>query len=264
MNLSTKRQKIFLGLLLLSGLFFLLETVGILSVVTGAIHKIFQPVQIALYKTGQDFKSFLFTVREIPVLREKESKLQMENSLLLAENAKLKLLEEENKVLREQLAVKNLPEGRALLASIIGKDPLLSASKILIDKGTNDGVRRGNLVVLKDILIGQVTYVQFNSSNVSLLSDSETKIPAITQGKAKGILKGEFGNRLRLTNVVQNQNLKENEVIFSSGEGGYPRGLVLGTVSKVHKDPAALFQEAEIAPLISYDSLETVFILIDE
>jgi len=130
-----------------------------------------------------------------------------------------------------------------------------------VDKGSVDDVKRGELVVVKDILIGEVVSVGEVSSRVRLLSDAKTKIPAVSEDGVKGILKGEFGNSISFDKVVQGEKLARGQIIFSSGEAGIPKGLVLGKINKVENQPAALFQKADIQPLLPLDKLETVFII---
>lgn len=239
---------------------FLLETTGVIQILQNPVQKILMPVQLSLYKTKKDVGGFLTTLSEIKSLRENENKLAAENAILLAENAKLKNLGVENKALREQLGAKNISK-KLILAQVIGSDPLLSGSKILVDKGSNFGVSKGDLVVVKDILIGQVIAVGSSSASVRLINDSETKIAVITEGGTRGIVKGEFGAGVVLDKVVQGRQVSVGEIVFTSGEADIPSGLALGTVSKVSSDPADLFQKASIKALIPYESLEIVFVV---
>lgn len=55
---------------------------------------------------------------------------------------------------------------------------------------------------------------------------------------------------------------REDETVISSGLGGlYPKGLIIGTVSKVKKDDYGLFQEIEITPSVDFSKLEEVLII---
>ena len=257
--LKKQRKTITLLIVLIIGL-YLLESSGVIAVIRSPVQSALVPIQLSLYKTRSDFQNFLSTIVDIRTLREKENRLRAENAQLLAENARLKKLETENRVLRDQLAAKKIDK-ELIVAAVIGQDPLITTAEILVDKGRIDGVNRGELVVVRDILIGQVISVGEVSSRVRLLSDAKTKIPAVTEGGARGILKGEFGNSIIFDKVVQGQKLKKGEIIFSSGEADVPKGLVLGKIRKVENAPAALFQRAEIQPLLSIDLLEIVFIV---
>ncbi|OGY26187.1 MAG: hypothetical protein A2Z11_01235 [Candidatus Woykebacteria bacterium RBG_16_43_9] len=255
-----QKYKTLIALTLIAVGFFILGVFGVTSFLETPLQKIFLPAQIALNKSGRDFTNFVTTIGDIKSLREKETKTTYENALLEAENASLKKLEEENKVLRAQLGAPKI-NPKLIVAQVIGGDPLLSSSKLLVDKGKRASVRKGDLVILKDILIGEVISVGDSTSTIRLLNDSETKIPAETEKGVGGILRGEFGNRIILEKVVQGKKIKKGEIVFSSGEADMPKGLVLGKISKIEAQPASIFQKAVVVPLISYESLETVFII---
>jgi rod shape-determining protein MreC len=254
------KQKTFLGLILLVVVLFFLEAAGVMNFVTDPAQKIFRPLQLGFYKTGQDFANFFETVKGVGSLRARENELSAENAKLLAENASLKKLTGENKLLREQLGAK-IAAKDVITASVIGGDPFLSSEEFLLDKGEADGVKEDALVVIKDILIGQIGTVRRSTSTVRLLTDPESKIAAITEGGTKGIVEGEFGSGLALKKVAQTDALQEGQVVFTLGEARFPRGLVLGKITKVQKNPAELFQTAVVEPLLPFKSLDLVFIV---
>jgi len=258
--LNSPKQKTAALLLVLALVLFVLEQVGALAVLQAPLQRVLLPGQLALYKTKQDFEGFLATITEIGSLRKKENELLAENALLAAENARLKKLESENKILREQLGARQ-EKRELIIAQVIGQDPLFSGSKLLVDKGRDSNVVSGALVVLKDILIGQVVRVGASTSTVRLLTDPRTKIPAVTGSGVKGILQGEFGSRVVLEEVVQGEKLNPGEIVYTLGEADFPKGLVLGKITQVENNPAALFQKASVEPLLSFKSLETVFIV---
>ena len=254
------QQKTLLTLGILVILIFFLENANLLNLLKDPVQKLLEPAQIGLYKSKQDIGNLFSTITEIGSLRDKKSGLERENALLLAENARLRKLEDENKILREQLGAK-IASKNLILASVIGSDPLFSSSKLILDKGRDDGVKINSLVILKDILIGQIVGVGSSTATVQLLNDPETKITAVTEAGVKGILQGEFGTKISLVKVVQNEEIRTGQIVFTLGESGFPKGLVLGKIIKVDKNPAELFQKAGIEPLIPFSSLDLVFIV---
>jgi len=246
------QQKTLLTLGILVILIFFLENANLLNLLKDPVQKLLEPAQIGLYKSKQDIGNLFSTITEIGSLRDKKSGLERENALLLAENARLRKLEDENKILREQLGAK-IASKNLILASVIGSDPLFSSSKLILDKGRDDGVKINSLVILKDILIGQIVGVGSSTATVQLLNDPEAGV--------KGILQGEFGTKISLVKVVQNEEIKNGQIVFTLGESGFPKGLVLGKIIKVDKNPAELFQKAGIEPLIPFSSLDLVFIV---
>ena len=257
---SSKGQKTIITLIIISVVFFISETIGGLNFFEAPLQKIFVPALIGISKTRNDIEYFFGTISSIKSLREKETKTSYENSVLIAENAKLKKLETENRALRKQLGAEKIKLD-LIVAEVIGQDALISSSKLLLDKGRADGVVLGNLVIVEDILIGEIVALGDSTATVRLLSDSDTKIPSETADKVSGIVRGKFGNRIVFEKVVQGKKLNKGDLVFSSGEADMPKGLVLGIISSVEKNPSAIFQKAEVEPIISYESLETVFII---
>lgn len=256
------KQKTFVILIVLVVLIVLLENLLPFSIVA-PLQKISLPVQASVYKTKNDVQKFFLTVLEIRTLRSKNQELERDIAFLRAENAKLLKLEDENKILRDQLGVKSTTD-KFVLASIVGEDPVLSSSRLILDKGSREGVKIGSIVFVRDILIGQISNVGDYSSTVRLLTDPETKIVAITQSGVQGLVQGEFGNRVVLDQVAQNKTLKRGEIVFTSGGSGLPKGMLIGSLDKIESNPAQLFQRSQITPLIDPRKLEIMFISIDE
>jgi rod shape-determining protein MreC len=259
-KISENKKKTITYVIILLITFIFLEITSITNILERPLQNVFTPLQLALYKTKQDVSGLFSTITEIGTLRESESKLERENELLLAENASLKKLEKENKALREQLGAKSYSK-KLIVTEVIGQDPTFTASELIVDKGESDGVEKGTLVILKNILIGKIVAVGSSTSRVRLLTDSETKIPAVTESGVRGIIKGEFGNKILLDKVAQGKKLKKEELVFSSGEADFPKGLVLGKIVEIDNKPAAIFQKANINPLVPYEELETMFIV---
>lgn len=241
----------FLALVILA-----LERVGLLRGLTS----VGQPLQLAFYATTQNLKESFSTIFEIGSLREKNSQLSETTAFLEAENGRLKKLEEENKLLRDQLGIKQ-PEGVTLTqASVLGYSLATSRGFINLDKGEKAGIKVGDLALLAEIVLGKVSSVGPNSAQIQLLSDPESKILGETEAKAKGVVVGDFGSRMKLTKVLLDDDLQPGELVFTSGEEGMPKGLVVGKISKVKRLEAELFQEAEIEPLVDLNKLEIVFL----
>jgi hypothetical protein len=58
------------------------------------------------------------------------------------------------------------------------------------------------------------------------------------------------------------KHVQEQEIVVSSGLGGiFPKGLIVGTVSKVVKQSYGLFQEIEVVPSVDFSKLEEVLII---
>ncbi|MEX0616994.1 MAG: rod shape-determining protein MreC [Candidatus Woykebacteria bacterium] len=247
---------LFLGLLLVP-----LERFGIFAPVKGPIQKITVPLQLGAYKFSNRLKEGFSTVADVKNLRSKNSNLSEENALLKAENEELRGLKEENEALRAQIGVTAFKKESLIPASTLGFSPLATKRLLLIDKGRVHGVRSGMIVVVKNILIGRVFEASERVSSVELISDPDSSIAAVTNKKVRGVVKGQFGAEIELSEVVQGENLEKRDLVLTVGEGVIPAGLVMGEIESVIKVEKELFQKAKIAPLLDVDKLATVFVV---
>ncbi len=242
-------------------LLFLLFRTSIFQPVINTFQIVTVPLQTSFHQTTKGVISFFQTIGQIGGLRATNSDLLIKNSVLEAENSNLKKLKEENDNLKSQLGVHNKDLKIVAAAHPIGNGAVGVKNVLLIDKGTNDKVHENDLVVIGNILIGKVVEVSPKVSSVQLLSDPESKIPAITESAAEGILQGEFGSEIKLTDVVQEKVLKVGELVKTSGRNSWPRGLIMGKISKVNKVEKDFFQSAQVIPTIDLNDVSLIYVV---
>jgi rod shape-determining protein MreC len=62
--------------------------------------------------------------------------------------------------------------------------------------------------------------------------------------------------------ISKTQDVKESEVVVSSGIGGvFPKGLLVGVISHVDRQDAGLFLKINITPFVDFSKLEEVLVL---
>ena len=208
-----------------------------------------------------DIFGFLGSIGE---LKNENESLIRENQGLLAENARFKDIEKENGVLREEfkLAPKNKFDLEA--SFVIAQDPQGLGKYIIVDKGSNKGIRAGmSAIVSSGILIGRVTDVYSSTAKITLITDPASAINAEVQDSgSKGIVNGEYGLGIRMNMISQAQEIKEGDRVVTSGLGGeMPRGLVIGNISRIDQSRDRLFQEASILPEANLSDLRIVFLV---
>jgi rod shape-determining protein MreC len=167
--------------------------------------------------------------------------LETENMRLRLELAEFKALkidvsriQSENKVLRELLNVADDSKYQNITARLAGVSDSPFSNSAIIEAGEDQGVRQDDLVISPDGLIGRVANTSSGYSSVILLSDPNSRVPAITSSsKERGIL-AKQGNSMLLIYLPERHNVQPGELIYSSGDGKiYPYGLLIGRVAKV-------------------------------
>jgi len=149
-----------------------------------------------------------------------------------------------------------------LVADVIGRDISAFTRVIFINRGARDGVTEGMPVVTEKGLVGRVTQVSANASQVLLITDPISAVNArLLNSRAEGSVLGQAGG-LRMTYIDLNATLQEGDTAVTSGLGGnFPEGIIIGQVTSIRQFQFELFQEAEIRSLNDFDRLETVLVI---
>jgi len=149
-----------------------------------------------------------------------------------------------------------------LVADVIGRDISAFTRVIFINRGARDGVTEGMPVVTEKGLVGRVTQVSANASQVLLITDPISAVNArLLNSSAEGSVLGQAGG-LRMTYIDLNATLQEGDTAVTSGLGGnFPEGIIIGQVTSIRQFQFELFQEAEIRSLNDFDRLDTVLVI---
>ncbi len=200
------------------------------------------------------------------------AQLKKENTVLLQQLSDLKKLQLDNAALHDQFATTQIRSTRLLPATIVGAPRLIPGismpAYVILDKGTGDGVAKGQAVVYKNSIVGTISEINPGFSKVLLVTDPSVTSTARTQEtNALGVVKGQSNGELVFDNVLLSDSLKIGDLVITNGDQsldgkGYPPGLLLGKINSVDKNPSALFQKASIQSLIDPSKLRMVFILV--
>lgn len=263
MNLEKlfKEQKLILWLIFIGLMLILTAKLGIYQPVLGVVQRVSIPLQIGFAASSQTMGNTFSAFADIANLRTRNSDLSQELAALKVENTKLKKLETENIQLREQLAAPSEGLLSVAVAKRVGFGGLGSKSILLIDKGSSDSVKKGDLAVFKNILLGEVIEVTPKLTSIRLLSDPSTRVPVTTASGTEGLLRGLFGSEMEISDVLQEDGLQKGELVFASGKNGFPTGLVVGQINKVKKIEREFFKSATVDQLLEVKNLDLIFIV---
>lgn len=129
--------------------------------------------------------------------------------------------------------------------------------KVMIDQGSQKGIIEGSCVITKDGLVGQVTRVYKNQSEVTLITDRSSTIPiensrtgtrAILQGRSS-ILPPEILYQL------PSSDIKIGDQLITSGlDQYYPSGIPVANVIHIEKNANSTFAKILVKPIASVDT----------
>lgn len=236
------------------------------SYIESAVSSLVVPIQNGLtyLKNKVSGNSTFFT--NINQLKDENKELKEKNSNLEEKLRQLEMVKSENETLREEL---NLSEKytnyKTKSAYIIDKDVSNYSSDIVINIGSNDGIKEGMVVIADQGLVGHVISVTKSSAKVQTIIDPASSVSCIMSTSEDGIIvKGtiENGSKLKATYIPTEAEVIENDSIQTSGLGGiYPKGIHVGTIGKVVNDKNITDRYAIINAAVDFRKLTSVLVI---
>lgn len=236
---------------------------GIIFPVENFAIRILSPVGGGFYNFGQKIQSFFRS--EISVADYE--KLLVERDQLIAEKAKLLMLQRENEELRSSLNFQKERPYDSLMANVIGRDSNFS-NYFILNKGSKDGVLVNLPVVSPEgILVGKILKVENNLSVMLIPTDTNFQTAAAILGETKnstsGLVHGEKGLGIKMEFIPQEEEISRDDIVVTSGlEINMPKGLVIGRIAETKRESRDIFGEAIISPLAVYENLDAVMVLL--
>jgi len=144
----------------------------------------------------------------------------------------------ENQRLEALLELRAIQSNHSIAARVIAETPDTYAARVVIDKGSVDGVLAGAAVIDTQGVFGQVTTVYPFSSEVTLITDPNHATPVMNaRTGTRAVLFGAQKSGpplLEMRYVNANADVKANDVLLTSGiDGVYPPGLQVATVNEL-------------------------------
>ncbi len=169
----------------------------------------------------------------------------------------------ENLRLRRLLDFRSTIQTETVAAQVVLHDLTGWFQTLMIDKGFREGIAPDMAVVNDEGVVGRVLDVSDRYARVLLITDAGSSIDAIIQrNRVRGIVGGKDANTCVLKYVRGNLDVQVGDLVVSSGKDGvFPKGLRLGTVQGVSKDPLDLFQRIDIKPVVRLSALEELLII---
>jgi rod shape-determining protein MreC len=150
-------------------------------------------------------------------------------------------------------------------AQVIGSSGSDLSRVVYIDKGEDVGVRRDMPVITAEGIVGKVLMVYPSVSQVLLINDQSSGVGAILEkSRLQGVLRGGANGEVMLERVMSDEQVAAGDVVLTSGgDQIFPKGLPVGTVSKV-SNGRDLFLNIKIKPAANLSKLEEVLVLVEK
>lgn len=253
--------------------FFILLSLILMAVDTHFkyLHEIRQIVSVVIYPvqrlaylptTVYDWANEFFVTQN---LADENARLKQRHLIDSEQLQQLLALKAENEYLRKLLETPQRNKSKITLAEIISvpRDPF--NRKIMLDKGTQNNIQSGQIVVDDLGVVGQITRSYLWHSEVTLITDKNHSVPV--QIARNGIRSIAFGTgkyrTLELRYMASNIDIQDGDVLVTSGiDGVYPSGLPVALVSKIKRNNAShAFAYIVCTPIAGVDRNKQVLIL---
>lgn len=232
-----------------------------------AFNVISTPFRTAFNYCADGITGFFDYFTEFDRILKENEQLRAENDELKKLQADLEVLKEENAWLRDFLEVKNHNTTFEFTdATVVGKNSSSAHSTLTLNKGSLHGIAEGMVVITGQGVVGRVTEVGLNTSEVLCVTDISSSIGALVERSAMiGIIEGYYENECRFlytTGFADISDISVGDVIISSGSGSiYPYGLKIGTVTDITIDDASRSVIATVKSAVDFESISRVMII---
>jgi rod shape-determining protein MreC len=212
----------------------------------------------------QALQNAIAAPQDLARLRQRNSEMEVEVSRMQTEIIVLKQQISETRVLSALVDFARVqPENSYLAATVIGRDPSPFFKYVIINRGSDDGLRRGMPVVTQQGLVGRVAAVTADAVRVQLITDPASNINVkLEPSRAQAVIRGAVSGEISLAMIPQSAPVEIGDLILTSGLGGnYPTNILVGQVTGVRRRETDLFQSASVQPVVDFNQLEIVLII---
>lgn len=224
----------------------------------------FVAIQTWISTRFQAIQDLIQSPSDVTRLRQENANLEAEVARLQAQVIDLQQQVSEVQMLSTLLGfVRANPENEYVSAAVIGVDTSPFLRYVIINRGSDDGLRRGMPVVTHQGLVGRIASVLPNAARVQLITDSSSRVNVqLQKSGAEVSLNGTLTGDLSLESIPQDAQVDVGDIIVTSGLGGdYPPDLIVGQVSGVRHRPSELFQTASVQPVVDFAALKVVLVI---
>ena len=195
-------------------------------------------------------------------VREENRQLEQQIQQLRIEQTRLREDAEQAHRLQALLGFKEQFISQTVAAQVIGTSGSEQSRSVYIDKGSRDGLKPDMAVITADGVVGKVLRVFASSSQVLLIDDQTSGVGAILEkSRLQGVLRGTVNGQVVLEKVMSDEPVEAGErVLTSGGDQIFPKGLVVGTVTRVAPG-SELFLKIQVKPAADLIRLEEALVV---
>ena len=242
-------------------LMFLDRREGWMEQVRFGLQTAMYPLQLAVSSPGTAWGWVRESSRTRERLRSENTELRTRLRDLELRTMRYEALSQENATLRGLRTALPPVAEKWLIAEIV-QEPDSRRPRLLINRGTSNGVFKGQAVMDDFGIIGQTTHVGPWSAEVILVTDPEHAIPVQVERTGVRTIALGTGGALGLSYLPANADLKVGDVLLTSGMGGvFPQGYAVAKVTDLNREAVRPVERFRAEPLARINSSREVMLV---
>lgn len=203
---------------------------------------------------------------DMDTLKAENEELKQKNSELEQSLRELEIIKAENETLKEYVNLKDKYEDyNTVPADVINRDISNYSSTIVINVGSDDGIKTDMTVIADSGLVGHIISVTKNTAKVQTIVDTATAVTSkISTTEDIIIVQGTLDDKttLRATFIPTDAVVLEGDSVETSGIGGiYPKGIHIGTIREVVETSNITDRYAIVDTAVDFSKLNTVLVI---
>ncbi len=225
------------------------------------------PFRSLASKISGGISSFVEVYTEGEKLNIKNAELETEISELRKKLADYEQAVSENEFYKNYLDIKDAnPSFKFVAATLISRDKEDPYKGFIINKGSVNGVSAHDPVITNEGLVGYIGEVGLTTSKVVTVLSAELTAGALDNRTSdSGVLSGsaELASEglTKFYNLSRSCNIAVGDYVVTSGEGIFPKGLLIGTVQTIGSDKYNTSIYANVKPFADIDGIRGVMVI---
>ena len=237
-----------------------------LSYIENLANKLVMPIQngMTYLKNKINGNSSFFV--NVDNLKQENQDLHQKNNEYEEKLRELESIKAENETLKQYLNLtKRYSDYKTVPANVINRDISNYSKTIVINVGSKDGIKENMTVIAAEGLVGYVIAVTQDTAKVQTIIDSSSSTSCLLSTSRDSIVcKGVLNDKknIKAMYIATDATVAQGDTIETSGLGGiYPKGIYVGTISKIENSTDLSNRYALVELGVNFDKLETVLVV---
>src|SRR5271155_3045652 len=222
------------------------------------------PFELGFHWSAQGISGLWNNYVDLRHTREQNKELQQTVDRLRLEQAELREDALQGQRLQAMVKFRQNYIYQTTPAQVIGTSGSTQSHVIYIDKGASDGLAPDMAVITSDGIVGKVRDVFSHTAQVLMINDQTSGAGVILETtRIRGILRGNAAGQPQVINILADQRIQKGEhVLTAGGDQIFPRGLPVGVVDNVQRDPErGSFINVVVKPAADLQHLDEVLVI---